>query len=40
VCDANQAAKDLCQQAKKVVSDLGTKDATTATAFNKALGFA
>ena len=39
VCDANQAAKDLCTQAKSVVQGLGTKDASTATAFNSALGF-
>ncbi len=39
VCDANQAAKDLCLQAKAQVAALGTKDASTAAAFNKALGF-
>ena len=39
VCDANQAAKDLCTQAKATVQGLGTKDASTAAAFNKALGF-
>ncbi|CAK7216946.1 hypothetical protein SCUCBS95973_002985 [Sporothrix curviconia] len=39
VCDANQAAKDLCTQAKAVVAGLGTKDASTATAFNAQLGF-
>ncbi|KIH92789.1 hypothetical protein SPBR_03349 [Sporothrix brasiliensis 5110] len=38
VCAANQAAKDVCTQAKAVVSGLGTKDASTAAAFNKALG--
>lgn len=39
VCEANQAAKDACQSAKATIQGLGTKDATTATAFNQALGF-
>ena len=39
VCNANAAAKALCEQAKATVQGLGTKDATTATAFNSALGF-
>lgn len=39
VCEANQAAKDACLAAKATVQGLGTKDATTATAFNQALGF-
>ncbi|KAK4234208.1 hypothetical protein C8A03DRAFT_18843 [Achaetomium macrosporum] len=39
VCDANNAAKALCEQAKSQVQALGTKDATTADAFNAALGF-
>lgn len=39
VCDANDAAKALCEQAQALVQGLGTKDATTADAFNKALGF-
>jgi hypothetical protein len=39
VCAANQAAKDLCTAAKATVVGLGTKDATTATAFNSGLGF-
>ncbi len=39
VCAANQAAKDLCTSAEQVVSGLGTKDASTADAFYKALGF-
>lgn len=39
VCNANAAAKALCEQAKATVQSLGTKDATTATAFNSALGF-
>ncbi len=39
VCNANDAAKTLCASAEQVVSGLGTKDATTADAFNKALGF-
>ena len=39
VCDANDAAKELCTQAQAEVQALGTKDATTADAFNAALGF-
>jgi hypothetical protein len=39
VCDANDAAKELCAQAQAEVQALGTKDATTADAFNAALGF-
>ncbi|KAK3313060.1 hypothetical protein B0H66DRAFT_385022 [Apodospora peruviana] len=39
VCEANQAAKDVCEAAKAVVQGLATKDATTADAFNQALGF-
>ncbi|WQF80942.1 hypothetical protein CDEST_05956 [Colletotrichum destructivum] len=39
VCGANQAAKDLCQQAKAQVSAAGVKDASAATMFNGALGF-
>ncbi|KAK3937386.1 hypothetical protein QBC46DRAFT_267701 [Diplogelasinospora grovesii] len=39
VCDANDAAKALCATAKAQVQALGTKDATTADAFNQALGF-
>ncbi|KAJ9136844.1 hypothetical protein NKR23_g9543 [Pleurostoma richardsiae] len=39
VCDANDAAKSLCEDAKAQVAALGTKDATTADAFNSALGF-
>jgi len=39
VCEANQAAKDACKAAQALVASLGTKDATTADAFNKALGF-
>lgn len=39
VCEANQAAKDLCQQAKGQVSAAGVKDASAATMFNGALGF-
>jgi hypothetical protein len=33
VCSANAAAKAACTAAKAVVAGLGTKDATTATAF-------
>jgi hypothetical protein len=40
VCEAEQAGKDQCQIALDIVSGLGTKDATTADAFNAALGFA
>ncbi|KAK1622347.1 hypothetical protein BDP81DRAFT_334411 [Colletotrichum phormii] len=39
VCEANQAAKDQCQQAKAQVSAAGVKDASAATMFNSALGF-
>jgi hypothetical protein len=39
VCEANDAAKALCEQAQAQVQALGTKDATTADAFNAALGF-
>ncbi|KAK1753579.1 hypothetical protein QBC47DRAFT_453420 [Echria macrotheca] len=39
VCNANDAAKAACLSAKAVVAGLGTKDASTADAFNKALGF-
>jgi len=39
VCNANQAAKDACDAAQALVAGLGTKDASTAEAFNKALGF-
>ncbi|KAK0648201.1 hypothetical protein B0T16DRAFT_388483 [Cercophora newfieldiana] len=39
VCNANQAAKDACEAAQALVAGLGTKDATTAEAFNNALGF-
>jgi len=39
VCGANQAALDACADAQALVAGLGTKDATTAAAFNEALGF-
>jgi hypothetical protein len=39
VCDANDAAKALCATAQDAVSKAGTRDATTADVFNKALGF-
>ncbi|KAK3689273.1 hypothetical protein B0T22DRAFT_169438 [Podospora appendiculata] len=39
VCGANAAAKALCLSAKAQVATLGSKDASTAAAFNKALGF-
>ncbi|OIW25662.1 hypothetical protein CONLIGDRAFT_708347 [Coniochaeta ligniaria NRRL 30616] len=38
VCDANAAAVALCATAQAAVSAAGTKDATTADLFNKALG--
>jgi hypothetical protein len=38
VCGANDAGIALCESAKAVVAGLTTKDATTAAAFNKALG--
>jgi hypothetical protein len=38
VCDANDAAKTLCASAQAAVSAAGTRDATTADLFNKALG--
>jgi hypothetical protein len=40
VCNANDAAKTACTAAKAQISALGTKDATTADAWNTALGFA
>ncbi|KLU81751.1 hypothetical protein MAPG_00832 [Magnaporthiopsis poae ATCC 64411] len=39
VCGANDAAKAQCKAAQATVQALGTKDASTADAFNKALGF-
>lgn len=39
VCEANQAAKDLCLQAKAQVEAAGTRDASTAQLFNSVLGF-
>ncbi|KAK0610114.1 hypothetical protein B0T17DRAFT_501020 [Bombardia bombarda] len=39
VCEANEAAVALCESAQATVQGLGTKDATTADAFNAALGF-
>lgn len=39
VCGANDAAKTACTAAKDTVQSLGTKDQTTADAFNQALGF-
>jgi hypothetical protein len=38
-CDANQAAKDLCEDAQAQIQALGTRDATTADAWNGLLGF-
>jgi hypothetical protein len=40
VCNANAAAKSACQAAKAQIAALGTKDASTADAWNTALGFA
>ncbi|KAI8628009.1 hypothetical protein F5Y19DRAFT_486323 [Xylariaceae sp. FL1651] len=39
VCDANDAAVSACEAAQASTEALGTKDATTADAFNSALGF-
>lgn len=39
VCNANAAAKTQCLAAKTQIAALGTKDASTAAAWNKALGF-
>ncbi|SPQ24610.1 ec7a55ff-1e57-41a1-aca4-24cb751216f4 [Thermothielavioides terrestris] len=39
-CEANQAAKDACAQAKAQIQALGTRDATTAETWNSLLGFA
>ncbi|KAH6845750.1 hypothetical protein B0I37DRAFT_191643 [Chaetomium sp. MPI-CAGE-AT-0009] len=39
VCGANDAAKAMCEDAQAQVEALGTRDATTADAFNAALGF-
>jgi hypothetical protein len=36
-CQANQAAKDLCQKAKAQILALGTRDQTTADAWNAAV---
>ncbi|ERS97841.1 uncharacterized protein SPSK_03479 [Sporothrix schenckii 1099-18] len=40
VCNANQAAKDAAKAAVAQISALGTKDQSTADAWNTALGFA
>jgi hypothetical protein len=40
VCDANAAAKSACTAAKAQIAALGTKDQSTADAWNSALGFA
>ncbi|KAG8164364.1 hypothetical protein KVR01_006282 [Diaporthe batatas] len=39
VCGANDAAVSQCEDAQATVQGLGTKDASTADAFNSALGF-
>lgn len=39
VCNANAAAKALCQEAKAKVQAAGTKDQSTADLFNSLLGF-
>ncbi|KAF7905847.1 hypothetical protein EAF00_000126 [Botryotinia globosa] len=39
VCNANAAAKTACADAKTKISALGTRDVTTADAWNTALGF-
>ena len=40
VCDANDAAKAACEDAKAQVEAAGTRDKSTADLFNSALGFA
>lgn len=40
VCQANQAAKDLCRSAQDAVEALGTRDKSTADKWNELLGFA
>lgn len=40
VCGANQAAKDAAAAAQTMIAALGTRDVTTADAWNTALGFA
>ncbi|OCK75527.1 hypothetical protein K432DRAFT_446651 [Lepidopterella palustris CBS 459.81] len=40
VCEANAAAKTACTAAKAQISALGTRDKSTADAWNTALGFA
>jgi hypothetical protein len=40
VCDANDAAKAACADAKAQVAAAGTRDKSTADLFNSALGFA
>ncbi|KAI1125924.1 hypothetical protein F5Y10DRAFT_245925 [Nemania abortiva] len=39
VCEANDAAVAACEAAQASTEALGTRDATTADAFNSALGF-
>ncbi|TLS21951.1 uncharacterized protein PpBr36_09364 [Pyricularia pennisetigena] len=39
VCKANAEARTQCKAAQAKITALGTKDASTATAFNKELGF-
>ncbi|KAI1495835.1 hypothetical protein F5X99DRAFT_402321 [Biscogniauxia marginata] len=39
VCEANDAAVAACEDAQAQTEALGTRDATTADAFNSALGF-
>lgn len=40
VCGANKAAKDAAAAAQTLITGLGTRDASTAEAWNNALGFA
>ncbi|KAK4096372.1 hypothetical protein N658DRAFT_436242 [Parathielavia hyrcaniae] len=40
ICDANQAAKDACEDAQAQILALGTRDAQTAETWNELLGFA
>jgi hypothetical protein len=40
ICDANQAAKDACEDAQAQIQALGTRNAQTAETWNELLGFA
>lgn len=40
VCESNQQAKDVCATAQTAIENLGTRDKSTADAWNSMLGFA